>query len=102
MAAFHKTMFRAVAAERRNVESVEVLAGIVTGLVDPGAFRAALEAGKYAAQVRENNDLAYERSGVWAVPAFRMIRNGLPAKKLDAVEGVGVTKDQVRDFLVTA
>jgi predicted DsbA family dithiol-disulfide isomerase len=101
MAAFHKTMFRAVAAERRNVESIEVLTDIVKDLVDTGAFRAALEAGKYAEQVRENNDLAYEKSGVWAVPAFRLSRGTLPVKKLDAVEGIGVTRAQVRDFLST-
>jgi predicted DsbA family dithiol-disulfide isomerase len=99
MAAFHKAMFRAVAVERRDVESIDVLVTIVSNLVDTGAFRAALEAGKYAERVRENNDLAYEKNGVWAVPAFRMKGDTPPVKKLDAVEGIGVTKDQVRKFL---
>jgi predicted DsbA family dithiol-disulfide isomerase len=94
LAAFHRAMFQAVSAERRNVEKADVLADIVKDLMDAAKFRAVLESGKYAPQVTENNDLAYEQSGVWAVPAFRM--NG---KKLDAVEGVGVTKEQVRDFL---
>jgi predicted DsbA family dithiol-disulfide isomerase len=94
MPKFHAAMFQAVAVERRNVEKVEVLADIVKDLVDGSKFKAILESGKYARQIDENNDLAYEKSGVWAVPAFRM--NG---KKLDAVEGVGVTKDQVKAFL---
>jgi predicted DsbA family dithiol-disulfide isomerase len=87
-------MFQAVSVERRNVEKIDVLVDIVKDLADAGAFRALLESDKYAGQVTENNDLAYEQSGVWAVPAFRM--NG---KKLDAVEGLGVTREQVRDFL---
>jgi predicted DsbA family dithiol-disulfide isomerase len=99
MAAFHKTLFRAVAVERRNVESIDILADIVKDLVDVRALRAGLEAGKYAEQVTENNDLAYEGNGVWAVPAFRMYQDTLPVKKLDAVEGIGVTREQVRELL---
>jgi predicted DsbA family dithiol-disulfide isomerase len=94
LAAFHKRMFQAVAVERRDVEKVETLAGIVEGLVDTGAFRTLLGSNKYAPQVTENNDLAYEQSGVWAVPAFRM-----GGKKLDAAEGIGVSREQVRAFL---
>jgi predicted DsbA family dithiol-disulfide isomerase len=94
MPKFHAAMFQAVAVERRNVEKVEVLLDIVKDLVDGSKFKAILESGKYAKQIDENNELAYEKSGVWAVPAFRI--NG---KKLDAVEGVGVTKDQVKAFL---
>jgi predicted DsbA family dithiol-disulfide isomerase len=92
--AFHGAMFQAVSGERRDVEKIDVLAGIVKDLVDADKFRAILESGKYARQVNENNDLAYEQSGVWALPAFRM-----EGRKLDALEGVGVTKEQVRDFL---
>jgi predicted DsbA family dithiol-disulfide isomerase len=94
LSAFHRVMFQAVSVERRNVERVDVLAGIVKDLVDADKFRAILESGKYTRQVTENNDLAYEQSGVWAVPAFRM-----EGRKLDALEGVGVTREQVRDFL---
>jgi predicted DsbA family dithiol-disulfide isomerase len=97
MNVFHAAMFQAVAVERRNVENVEVLVDIVKNIVDPAQFRVVLESGKYAKQVKDNNDLAYEQEGVWAVPAFRM--NG---KKLDAVEGAGVTKEQVRVFLEQA
>jgi predicted DsbA family dithiol-disulfide isomerase len=96
MKAFFAAMFQAVAVERRNVEKVDVLLDIVKNIVDPVKFKAILESGKYAKQVDENNDLAYEHEGVWAVPAFRM--NG---KKLDAAEGIGVTKDQVKAFLAS-
>jgi predicted DsbA family dithiol-disulfide isomerase len=94
MAAFHSAMYQAVSIERQNVEKPEVLCGILKGIVDTEKFRAILESGKYAAQISENNDLAYEKSGVWFVPAFRM--NG---KKLDAKGGIGISAEELREFL---
>jgi predicted DsbA family dithiol-disulfide isomerase len=94
---FHAAMFQAAAKERRNVEQLDVLAGIVKDVLDPAKFRAIIESGKYAGKVSENNDLAYEREGVWFVPAFRI--NG---KKLDAKGGVGVTKEELKAFLESA
>jgi predicted DsbA family dithiol-disulfide isomerase len=94
MNAFHAAMFQAVSIERQNVEKPEVLCNILKGIVDAGKFRAILESGKYAKQVDENNDLAYEKSSVWYVPAFRM--NG---KKLDARGGQGITPEELRSFL---
>jgi predicted DsbA family dithiol-disulfide isomerase len=93
---FHAAMFQAVAVERRDVERLEVLTGIVKDLADPVKFRSLIESGKYAGKVAENNDLAYEQEGVWYVPAFRM--NG---KKLDAKGGVGVTREELAAFLQT-
>ena len=94
MSAFHAAMFQAIAVERKNVEKGEVLCEILKGIVDTDTFRAVLESGKYAKQVDENNDLAYEKSGVWFVPAFRM--NG---KNLDAQGGVGISKEELSQFL---
>jgi predicted DsbA family dithiol-disulfide isomerase len=94
MSRFHAVMFQAVAIERQNVEKPEVLCEILKGIVDPSKFRAVLDSGKYAKQVDENNDLAYEKNGVWYVPAFRM--NG---KKLDAKGGIGVSAAELEKFL---
>lgn len=94
MPKFHAAMFQAVAAERRNVEQPEVLCEILQGILDKEQFRAVLASGKYAKQVDENNDLAYEGSGVWFVPAFRM-----DGKKLDAKGGVGVSRQELERFL---
>jgi predicted DsbA family dithiol-disulfide isomerase len=93
MPRFHAAMFQAVAIERRNVEQPEVLCEILKGIVDAGQFRAILDSGKYAKQVDENNNLA-DNSGVWFLPAFRM-----DEKKLDAKGGIGVTPQELRDFL---
>jgi len=94
MEAFHDVMFREVSGTWRNVEDKAVLLDIVREVVDPDRFLEILESDKYAKRVEENNDLAYEHEGVWAVPAFRM-----DGRKLDAAEGVGVTFEQVEAFL---
>ena len=94
MNAFHAAMYQSIAVERKNAEKPEVLCGILTGIVDTGKFRAILESGKYAKQVDENNDLAYEKSGVWYVHAFRMNN-----KKLDAKGGAGISPQELRVFL---
>ena len=94
MGAFHAAMYQAVSIERRNVEKPKVLCDIVKNIVDIGKFRAILDSGKYAKQIDENNDLAYEKSGVWFIPAFRM--NG---KKLDAQGSIGISRKELRDFL---
>ena len=94
MNAFHAAMYQAISIERRNVEKPEVLCNILKGIVDAGKFRAILESGKYAKQVDENNDLAYEKSGVWYLPALRM-----NDKKLDAKGGSGITPGELRNFL---
>jgi predicted DsbA family dithiol-disulfide isomerase len=95
---FHAALFQAVAKERQDVEKADVLCGILKDIVDPGKFKTILESGKYAKQVDENNDLAYEKSGVWFVPAFRM-ETPAGEKKLDAQGGLGVSREEVRDFL---
>jgi predicted DsbA family dithiol-disulfide isomerase len=91
---FHAAMFQAAAVERKNVERLDVLTAVVEDLADPATFRSVIESGKYAGRAAENNDLAYEREGVWYVPAFRM--NG---KKLDARGGIGVSREELRAFL---
>jgi predicted DsbA family dithiol-disulfide isomerase len=99
MAAFHAAMFQAVAIERQNVEEPEILAGILEGIVDGEKFLSILKSGKYAKQVDENNDLAYEKSGVWFLPAFRMFRDGELTGKLDAEGGTGVGRRDLEAFL---
>jgi predicted DsbA family dithiol-disulfide isomerase len=91
---FHAALFQAVAIERRNVEDPEVLTGIVRDIVDPVKFRAILDTDKYRPLADENNKLAYEESGVWFLPAFRM-----KGKKLDAQGGIGISREELRNFL---
>ena len=94
MAAFHALMFKAVAMERQNVEEPEILAGIVQGIIDKGKFLNLLKSGKYTPKVAENNDLAYEKEGVWYIPSFRAGN-----LKLDAKGGAGVSREELKKFL---
>lgn len=95
--AYHDRMFQAAQTDRANIEDVDVLTDSVRGLLDPETFRKSLQNGEYAKAVQESNEYAYEKSGVWAVPSYRM-----DGRKLDSVENVGVTKDQLAAFLATA
>jgi len=91
---FHALMYQAASIERLNVEKPEILYGIVNDIIDREKFMKLLESGKYAKKPDENNDLAYEKEGVWYVPAFRA-----GSLKLDAKGGMGVTLEEVRNFL---
>jgi len=91
---FHELMYRAVFKDGVDIENPAALADYFKDLLDAGAFCEALQSGKYTQAVIEANDYAYERSGVWFVPAFRM-----DGRKLDAAGGAGVTKAQLADFL---
>jgi len=103
MAAFHKALFHAVSVERRNVEEGEILAKALKGIVDETKLIELLKSGKYASKAGENNDLAYEKSGVWFVPAFRLTgSDSKDAPRLDAKGGVGVSREEIKRFLEKA
>ena len=100
MDAFHRALYQGVAIEKRNVEKSEVLAEILQGIVDSNKFLEILASKKYSHKVDENNDLAYEKSGVWYVPAFRVPDDSIKnAPRLDAKGGVGVNREEIREFL---
>jgi predicted DsbA family dithiol-disulfide isomerase len=92
--AYHDRMYRAVHKEHIDIEDIDALSDFVRDLVDADSFRLALQQGTYARSLAEVNDLAYEHSDVWVVPAYR-----LDGRKLDATTNVGITKEQLRRFL---
>jgi len=91
---YHDRMFSAALKKRVNIEEPEVVAGCACGMLDYTALLESLYSGRYEKTLADANDYAYERSGVWVVPAYRM-----DGKKLDSVENVGVTKQQLANFL---
>ncbi|MDR2044121.1 MAG: DsbA family protein [Clostridium sp.] len=93
---YHERAYELILKRHVDVENIDVLAQCFFDLPDAGAFREALRSGRYRQVQQDANRYAYEKSGVWAVPAYR-----LGAKKLDAVENIGVTKAQLRAFLET-
>lgn len=92
--AYHDRMYRAALKEHVDIENIDALSDIVSDLVDADAFRLVLRQGIYRRALAEANEFAFERSGVWVVPAYR-----LEGRKVDAVEDVGVSKEQLRRFL---
>jgi len=79
---------------RVNVENAAIVADGFSDMLNSDELRKALLGGQYRKIQQEANGYAFEQSGVWVVPAYRM--NGL---RLDSIEDVGVTKAQLRAFL---
>jgi len=94
--AFTNRVYKAHFEDNLNVEDVSVLVKCAadTGVKDIPAFEAALKSGKYRQAMLDANDYAYEKKGVWAVPTF--VCGDI---RLDAVGGVGITKQQLDEFL---
>ncbi|MDR1464887.1 MAG: DsbA family protein [Oscillospiraceae bacterium] len=98
--AYHQRMYDLVLRQRVNVENIGNLAAHVDDLLDADAFRTALQAGQYREHLRRANEYAWEQSGVWVVPAYRLaVPAYRVARRLDSVENIGVTKAQLKDFL---
>ena len=91
---FHDRMYKAALKDGIDIEDPAALADYFKDLLNPEAFRDALKSGIYEKAALEANDYAYEQSGVWFVPSYRMA-----GRKLDAAGGVGVTKMQLAEFL---
>ncbi len=97
LAVYHEHMYRAVFQTDTDVEDIGALAACVSSFMDAEAFRRALSTGAYEKELKDANALAYDKSGVWVVPAYRL--NG---KKLDPIEDVGVDEKMLRGFLERA
>ncbi len=92
--AYHEIMYNAAVRDRLDIENLDVLAECVRGLLDADAFQKSLQNGEYVKELADANSRAYDLSGVWAVPSYRM--NG---RKLDSIEDIGVSKKQLAHFM---
>lgn len=92
--AYHRLMYDACLKDKINIENLDELTKYLNGKFDTDSFKREVSSGKYAEALSSANDYAFNKSSVWAVPSYRM--NG---RKLDAVEDVGVTKEQLLKFL---
>ncbi len=108
--AYHDRMFRLALADRIDIEDMDTLAASVRGLLHADAFRESLKNGEYIQTLQDANDYAYRASGVWAVPSYRMftLKNDATqepyanVRKLDSIENIGVSKQQLAAFLDAA
>lgn len=92
--AYHERIFQANFKERRAVDDIQVLTECARELGLPAeAFQAALTQGTYAQEQLAANAYAFGKNRVWALPTLIC-----GDKRLDAVEGIGVTREQVKAF----
>lgn len=94
LAPYHQQLYQAAVTERLNIENLSVVSNVVTNLLDEHAFQQALSEGAYSEELAESNRLAWEVYQFSAVPSLRM--NG---RELRAVEGLGLTREMISDFL---
>lgn len=94
---YHNRIYRAVHEKRVNIEDINNVADVIHNIVNREDFIETILGDKYRASLWNANHHAFELSGVWAVPAYRI--NG---RRLDSIEDVGVSKKQLKDFLDSA
>jgi predicted DsbA family dithiol-disulfide isomerase len=93
--AYHERVYRANFVEKQAIDEIGVLAKYAGELgYDALEFENALRSGTYVKEQLAANDHAYEECKVWAVPTFVC-----GDKRLDAMEGVGVTKEEIEALL---
>jgi predicted DsbA family dithiol-disulfide isomerase len=94
-AAYNDNVFKAVFEKRLPPDDIGVLKQCAAQAgADEAAFTQALTDEELTQARLRANDYAYEQNAVWAVPTF--VCGEL---RLDAALGVGVTKEQIGDFL---
>lgn len=92
---YHKNIFRAIFLEKKNVENHAVILSCAEGCgVDLEELENSLLAGTYSEKQQQSLSYAYEDKRIAFVPTFISGQ-----KRLDAVGGVGVTREQVKQFL---
>jgi len=92
--AYHERAYELIWKRRVNVENAVTLADSFSDMLDADGLLQALINGKYQSVQQDANDYAFERSGVWVVPAYRM-----DGRRLDSIEDVYITRAQLNAFL---
>ena len=93
--AYHQRAYELILKRRANVENADTVADGFSDMLNSDDLRKALDRGQYRKIQQEANDYAFEQSGVWVVPAYRM-----DGRRLDSIEDIGMTKTQLRAFLM--
>ena len=91
---YHRRMYRAAVSEHAEIENLQIITGLIEGLLDCDAFHKAMLQGAYINELSENNRLAWETYNFPAVPSYRM--NG---KLLKSIPDAGVSKQQLASFI---
>ena len=93
---FHNLTFSLIHETDTNVENIDSLAAALSSLLDAKNLRRALTMSKYRQIQEDANKYAFEQSGIWTLPAYRM-----EGRRLDSALDIGVTLEQLHTFLKT-
>ncbi len=85
---YHKRMYHATFTQQLDIEKLEVITGVVDGLLDTKLFYEALVSGQYEDKLLANNRLVWETIGFYAVPSYRFNDKLLKLKEEDSVSKV--------------
>lgn len=91
---WHETVYKAIHKHGLDVEDIDTFAQCCAAITDAKGLAKSLKNGEYKEELQAANDYAYDKTGVWVVPSYRM-----DGKKLDVKEDVGVTRDMLKAFL---
>ena len=94
---YHDAVYEAVFTHARNIEELSVIADCLTKIgVEAQGFIEALQNGEYCGVSGHANKYAYEEHRVWAVPSYVC-----GSRRLDSVENMGVSKEELQNFLLS-
>ena len=92
---YSQRMFDAVYVTSENIEDIDVVLAQMKGLgADLEKARTALESGAFKPQQQRENEFSYIDNQITVVPTF-LFDN----RRMDATPALGVTKQQILDFL---
>lgn len=91
---YHERIYKAIHHDYANIEDIDVLTSLVDDFLDTKSFRQALLEKTYLNVQLAANNYAFKQNKVRIVPSFR-----LDGCKLDSVEGIGVSKQQLASFI---
>ena len=94
MLAYYQRMYKAVFEDKIDIEDVGAVEASMSGVIDPEDLKRVLQSGRYAAELDAANRRIWDELAFPAVPSYMM-----GDRRLDAAPGVGVTKEQLREFI---
>ena len=94
--AYHNLMYKVALAKQVDIMDAAALAEALKELAEPSKLAEGLSGDKYVDVLDENNTQVWDVHDCPAVPSFRNAETGALLK---SVPGVGVTKEQLADFI---
>ena len=93
---YHDKIYEITYEKRVDIENPEILAEALDGFLNETEFKEGLRLKRYEQFQKQANDYAFTENKFWVVPALKANEC-----KIEAVENVGLTKEQSVQFIET-